>query len=932
MKLKPTILISGYRFALSVAFVTSGLTVMAADIQDGGEYYIVSEYYNKVLGLDSVSSQTPQLSTYGTVKTQDAYVFIAEKSSDPTYFYLKNKATGKYLTASTSNAWSIVWKEGKGTGNEYLWKFDVQMGRTISSKKDSGKTLGMDWSKDEFVKAYYNKSYNSTSRFTVVPVVDGGVEASLQAAETSVFTNDIGRHEKDVYQVKGSVEVTDTVDLHIVSSTPFSSVASVNVKNKSSWVIFDNVRPSEVINKWLPYIKVNGTSAINNYNVRVAIYLDGAAVIPCTSKDVVMTGYTETGNSGNSIELTKKNYTTLDKNNNLMRSFVLKRGYMAVVATGQSGEGYSRVYVADHADLVVNALPEALDRRVSSVHIKPWQYVSKKGWCSTQNDNGIAGGASAMKASWFYTWSADRSTTADCEYVPIRQHIYWPSMSTLSGKETSTHVLGFNEPDHSEQHDKCDCGGVISSWTATTKSKEMGTLPMRVGSPAPTDLSWVKEYIGHIDDMAYRCDYVALHAYWGPNEANGAQAWYNRLKDVYDNTKRPIWITEWAYGASWTSESWPSNYGEQLEKNRKAIFEIVNMLESCPFVERYSYYQWDTSSRRFINDDGWVTPAGEVYQKTRSTFAYNQKYQQAPNWWRPSIKKAELSVAGSSRNLIFTVNNTNGDYADVITLEHYSKATGQWTTLYEWSDRSKFDDGEQLIYRMKPENIDFYEDRFRVKTVSLYGTESMSIPVDMSGIVNADCNDGVNGWTVSNVETSKGEAADGDKENTYWNLWKQNGVNSSMKQTINKLPIGEYTLSVLARASSNTTIELKMTTISSSNETTTVSKTFTGIGATSPEGSELKNGWQRITLDPLMVGMDYKVEIELTAKGIGSSWWSADDFRFSFRTQEAAGIDIHKPFLDTNATSESYSLDGRRVDASTTHGLIIQNGKKVFRK
>ena len=931
MKLKSTILIPGRHVLLSATLLASGLTVMAADIQDGGEYYIVSDYYNKVLGLDSLSSETPQLSEYGTVKTADAYVFIAEKSSDPSYFYLKSKATGKYLTASTTNSWSLVWKDAKGSGNEYLWNLDVQMGRKISSKKNTGSMLGMDWSTDDFVKTYYNKSYNSTCRFSVVPVVDGGVDASLLAAETSVFTNEIGRKEKDIYQVNGSVEVSDTVDLHIVGSTPFASVASVNLKNKESWVIFDNVRPSEVINKWLPYIKINGTSAINNYNVRVAIYLDGAAVIPCTSTDVVMTGYTETSKGGNAIKLTKKNYATLDKNNNMMRSFVLKRGYMAVVATGQSGEGYSRVYVADHADLVVDALPEALDRRVSSVHIKPWQYVSKKGWCSTQNDNGIAGGTSAMKASWFYTWSADRSTTADCEYVPIRQHIYWPSMTTLAGKETSTHVLGFNEPDHSEQHADCDCGGVISSWTATTNSKNMGTLPMRVGSPAPTDLSWVKEYIGHIDDMAYRCDYVALHAYWGPNEANGAQAWYNRLKDVYDNTKRPIWITEWAYGASWTSESWPSNYGEQLEKNRKAIFDIVNMLESCPFVERYSYYQWDTSSRRFINDDGWVTPAGEVYKRTRSTFAYNQNYQKAPNWWRPSIKKAELSIVGNSRNMVFTVKNTNGDYADVITLEHYSKATGKWTTLYEWTDRSQFDN-EELTYRMKPEGIDRYEDRFRVKTVSVYGTESMSVPADMSGIVNADCNDGTNGWTVSDVETSKGEASDGDKENTYWNMWKQNGVNSSMKQTISKLPVGEYTLSVLVRGSATTTIEVKMTSISSYNEATTVSKTFVGQGATSPEGSELQNGWQRITLDPIMVGQDYKVDIELTAKGSGSSWWSADDFRFSFRTKEAAGIETAVSVKDKTADASAYSLDGRRVDASTAHGLIIKNGKKIFRK
>lgn len=918
---------------LSLALCASGLSVQAADIQDGGEYYIVGDYYSMALGLDTVASETPALTQFGKVKPQDAYIFVAEKSSDPSYYYLKNKATGQYLTASTANKWSLVWKPTKGSGNEYLWKVNVQMGRTISSKQDAGHMLGMDWSTDTQVKVYYNKSYNSTCRFTVVPAVDGGLTASLNAAETEPFINDIGRREKDIYQVQGSMELTDTMDLHLVSQTPFKSVASINVKNHDSWIIFDNVSPSKVIEKWLPFIKINGVKAQNNANVRVSIYLDGAAVIPYKKSDVALTGYKEPGLQGGKVELTCKNATTLKGDNNSLRSMVLKRGYMAVVASGLSGEGYSRVYVADHADLVIDQLPEALDRRISSIHIKPWQYAAKKGWCSTQNNNGIAGGTSAMKASWFYTWSADRSTTEDCEYVPIRQHIYWPSISTLAGKETSTHVLGFNEPDHSEQHDNCDCGGVIDAWKATTKTPEMGKLPMRIGSPAPTDLTWVKDYIAHVDDMAYRCDYAVIHAYWGPNEANGAQAWYNRLKDIYDKTKRPIWITEWAYGASWTKETWPSDYGKQLEKNRAAIFDIVNMLESCPFVERYSYYQWDTSSRRFINDDGWVTPAGKVYQKTRSTFAYNQAYQKAPNWWKPAAKAATLAVSTNSQKATFTVGNTNGDLASNIVLERYVKAKGDWEPVCEWTDRSTFD-ADELTYTLPLTDIDRFEDRFRVKTVTLYGAETMSNVADAGYIVNPDCNDGTNGWAVSNLETAKGEAADGDKENTYWNQWKQNGLNSSMKQTFKGLTAGEYTLSLLLRASSNVTVDVKMTVRSQKGEETTAETSFSGHGAASVEGSELKNGWERIKLSPLMVATSLdEVTIEVTARGNGSAWWSADDFRLGFRSKGTLGIsDALKADSPDMTHSPAYTLDGRPADGQTARGIIIRNGKKVFRK
>ncbi len=107
---------------LGISFFALPLTAMANDIVDGGEYYIISDYYNKALGLESPTADKPALSEFGKVTTADAYVFVAERSSTADYFYLKNKATGHYLTASTKNAWDVVWKNGKGTGNEYLWK------------------------------------------------------------------------------------------------------------------------------------------------------------------------------------------------------------------------------------------------------------------------------------------------------------------------------------------------------------------------------------------------------------------------------------------------------------------------------------------------------------------------------------------------------------------------------------------------------------------------------------------------------------------------------------------------------------------------------------------------------------------------------------------------------------------------------------------
>lgn len=717
---------------LALLALGASLTASAESIKDQGEYYIVSDYFNKALGIDAEGSATPALSTYGTIEDPLSYVFIAEASSTEGYYYLKNKATGKYLTASTSasDTWSLVWKDTKETNTAWLWKLDVQLGRNIVSRKSPQKMLGVDWSEEDFIHVFYDKSYNSTTLFSVIPVIEGGLEASRAAVQTDVFKNSIGRNERDIYCVADAVTVDSDIDLHLMGETPFTANGSVDLAAEGAWLIFDKVQPVDVVKKYLKYIKVNGAKAKYNSNVRTAIYLEGTAIIPTAKNESAFIGYTDTQLTGDKVELSCKNNKTLDSYNNTIRSFTLKRGYMAVVASGENQTGYTRVFVADHSDLDMTTLPDALDQRISSVYVRKWNYTSKKGWCSTKSDDAIKSHLDDLDATWFYTWSADRASTSNYEYVPIRQHKYWPSVSDIS-KVDATHVLGINEPEHSEQHNNCSCGGTVDAWTATTLTPEMAPLGMRVGSPAPTDLSWLTTYAGHVDDMAYRCDYVVLHAYWGPNEANGTTAWYNKLKDVYDKTGRPIWITEWAYGASWTTETWPTNYSDQLEKNRAAIFDIVNMLESCPFVERYSYYQWDTSSRRFINDDGWMTPAGHIYKNTRSTFAYNANYQKVPNWWRPSAKKCTLQYEASGNDLTFSVGNTNGDCTATIVLEAYNDASGEWTAVYTYADRANLD-AETLTFTLPASDIPENTTKLRLHATTLFGAETLSEETDYS--------------------------------------------------------------------------------------------------------------------------------------------------------------------------------------------------------
>lgn len=600
----------------------------------------------------------------------------------------------------------------------------------------------------------------------------------------------------------------EALDFHILNENAPLKNTKIDLAHENAWVVFDNTLPSVVISSFLSSFTIYGEKAVLDKNVRVGIYLNGAVVIPQGNDTKPFTGYSGEMYSGNNTEL-KLGANELGHSANSFRSFVLKRGYMATLASGSNGSGYSRVYVADHQDLLVPVLPQALNRRVSSVHIKKWNYVSKKGWCSTNSNSAIATECKKTRSTWFYTWSADRASTYDTEYIPIKQHLYWPSTGQINNLTQSTHVLGFNEPEHAEQHtsDKCACGGVISPWVSCTKTPDLQASGMRIGSPSPTDASWLTQYIGHCDDMAYRCDFVVMHCYWGTNEAPNAASWYNQLKAIYNQTKRPIWITEWNNGASWTTENWPSGYGEKLEKNKKAIQEILNVLDTCRFVERYSIYNWDSYYRAMINtDDGWVTPAGEVYRDNKSTFAYNADVQFIPLWWTPGLKTVELKakVNSLSGKLVFTIQNANGDMTDKMSIQR-KKSDGTFEDYYLETDRSVFDKNEHT-YSFDLEDFEMEEDEFRLHVTTTAGGETVSNTIGLGYLVNphivTNSKTEVDGWTCLK------SAANGftkDTGDTYLEVWDATavGMHFNYYQDVTELADGVYELSAACFNSTN---------------------------------------------------------------------------------------------------------------------------------
>lgn len=700
---------------------------VAAALKDGGEYYIWLNIYEKLIGSNE-AGDGPALSAYGT-KT-DGYVFVAEASGEAGYFLLRQKSSDKYLAASGNNNWSIT-LESKQTADRFRWKMTGPDSYAyLTNKKNSSSFVGVDGANkgSAYVSIYYDKPKGSHGQFSVIPA-EGTWDEARQVYESAVYTNAQGVQEIDYCQLKDKeIDRSDAVDIHITANdNPMLGNSKVNLGSDRTWLIFDNIVPSKVISTCLKDVTINGVAAQKDVNCRVAIYLNGAAVIPLPETVMSCEG------TAGSFTLAVGSHTNLSsiEQSNTMTSFVLRRGYMATLATGTNGSGngsgYSRVYVADHSDLTVT-LPEALMKRVSSVYVKKWQYLSKKGWGDTK---GTTRGPE-LRATWYWCWNGDQRSTSDMEYVPCRQHRYWPSVSTVN-EHASTATLSINEPEHSEQHTKSDCA-CSDNWTNCTLMPDYLPSGARIGSCQPTDFSWLKEFFGHVDDMAYRCDFAVTHAYWtiGSMNATKYADWFcnTKCKEVWNNVKRPLWLTELEISASWNKY----NDKKELDQDsysydaaRNYLQTLLQKIDECPWIERYAIYAFDHWKNYMFYDDGGITPAGQVYRDHRATFAYDVKYTKEPIWWKPSAKKPTLaySINLDDRTIVFSINNPNGDSTDDLVIEH-KPSGGSWTTLKTFEGNRSLLESNTVTMEVSFDDVESQGETFRVKSTTLYDKSETS--------------------------------------------------------------------------------------------------------------------------------------------------------------------------------------------------------------
>ncbi|MCM1066618.1 MAG: glycoside hydrolase family protein [Muribaculaceae bacterium] len=544
--------------------------------------------------------------------------------------------------------------------------------------------------------------------------------------------------------------------------------ATINLSGPGDSHIFEGVPCSEVD---LSQVTVGG-KAFDPAVDRLSIYGNGAIVIAdgwsspliiykeenCTGEQMVLEcdRFYRSEMLGAASTLPEYELGSFD---NAIKSFRLKRGFSCTLANNPDGTGYSRVFIADNEDLVVDTMPDGLCF-ASFVRVCRHDWVGKRG---------ISGGdiAAITRSSWFYDWGAAASSTADYEYVPMRHNRWWDSWENIGSRTATSAVLGFNEPDHADQSD-------LGTEIAIAMWPEMMKSGLRIGSPAPDNINkaWLHEFLAKADSLNYRVDFVATHMYW---DSQDPYRLANDIANLCRNTYggRPMWITEWNNGANWTNESWPNQKGSKRDADFNIVYDengksptvarphtkansdkqvewltkALDAFDRCEWLERHAFYNW-VEDARALELDGKLTPAGKLFAAFNSRPAFNRATEYV-HLWRPA-PPLPTKIRFSDGRVRIDFTDTNGETAKGYIVERRING-GEWVEI-ALTTPDEFRHGINCYFR----DFDIADGllEYRFKALSYKDTESiysriLGVKVQTGGIAAPEAGPGTDVYTTA---------------------------------------------------------------------------------------------------------------------------------------------------------------------------------------
>ncbi|MBN1127948.1 MAG: hypothetical protein JXA71_03120 [Chitinispirillaceae bacterium] len=403
--------------------------------------------------------------------------------------------------------------------------------------------------------------------------------------------------------VNRSVTLQGHAELHLTDATdPLDNTSTINFTSDNGWVFFDNVRPDTVRARYLVRFTVSGTAASVDANVRLVQYVNGTVIIsrPRTFRPLLVYDAPDLGGNRDTlgVGLATSGSPKFGRN---VRSFILRRGFLATFANNADGTGSSTVYIADTSDIAFT-LPAALSGAVSLIRVADFRVAGKKG---------MGGGNQTQRAifnlSVYYDWGNGGAQYPNTTYTPM----IWGKTDSagivrVRNRTDVSHLLAFNEPDNPTDQSGA-VGNLYMTDTAVASYRHLLRTGYRLGSPAVTDnvrgWNWLDTFMTKAALREYRVDFIAVHYYQKSTAAN----LYSRLRSLWTKYNRPVWVTEFNYGATWNPLPVDS-----MEYYR-GLRAYIDLLDTCAFVEHYFVYPWWGTADSVLSIFKTETPPTPTY-------------------------------------------------------------------------------------------------------------------------------------------------------------------------------------------------------------------------------------------------------------------------------------------------------------------------------
>ena len=563
---------------------------------------------------------------------------------------------------------------------------------------------------------------------------------------------------ESVTQVATTVTLSTDVDYVVTGTTPFTDGGVVNMTNTEHAVlILERVKPSQAIPLLANHVQINGVKAVNTRNCQVRLYgTMGSMILPYEASTFKpLTVYSEQnfkGESSSDFGLENDGgymvSMTDQQLNNRIRSFRLKRGYMVTFATQKSGYGYQRCFIANSEDIEMATLPQILDEKISSYRVFKWNTAGKKGLASSTD----ASACDALNIISCYGWNVGKDMQPDVECVANHLYEDYPS-SSACGKATWTcHLKTNNEPRNSADDQPQSLSTILNNW------QNLMRTGMRLCSPSSWDGSdytdgsgFIKQFLDSIDARGWRCDLVDLHCYWLIDN-------FNNLSTMQSKYKRPIWISEWIWGASWNKNG-AFESGKTDGDIAWGVKQICEKLNSYGFVERYFY--WNSETKGKLYNNGSLTEAGKYYSSMLSGMGYNKSYEKVPNTPRMRGGFTNFRVVQTEEKATISWHDYDGEYNQLMEVlrKHPGQAWQTWKTVkpedaeadYILTDENAHEGTRYRLHIRSFSGRDYYSSE-DLEPGEAIETEQGLRYVGGNIILNGDFQMGLDGWTSGNGE------------------------------------------------------------------------------------------------------------------------------------------------------------------------------------